>query len=212
MIVIGARGFAKHCLEVLYKKGEVDDNLVFYDDLNNDTPDLLFNKFKVLRNIKSLEEYLQTINADYILGVGGPIIRKTLVEKIDHLGGFLRSLISQDSIIGTFGVELGIGLNIMENVLISSEVKVGKGTLINLHASLSHDVKVGQYCEIAPGARLLGRSVVGDLTHIGSNAVILPDIHIGSNVKVGAGAVVTKDVPDNMVVAGVPAREIKKIY
>src|SRR5690625_6212434 len=40
---------------------------------------------------------------------------------------------------------------------------------------------------------------------IGSNATILPGVTIGDNAVVAAGAVVTKDVPENTVVAGVPA-------
>lgn len=46
---------------------------------------------------------------------------------------------------------------------------------------------------------------------IGANAVILPGVIIGKNAIVGAGAVVTKDVEDNAVVAGVPAKFIRKI-
>ena len=45
---------------------------------------------------------------------------------------------------------------------------------------------------------------------IGSNTIILPNIKIGSNVIVAAGSVVTKDIPDDSVVAGVPARVIGK--
>jgi acetyltransferase-like isoleucine patch superfamily enzyme len=46
---------------------------------------------------------------------------------------------------------------------------------------------------------------------IGANAVILPGVTVGVNSVVAAGSVVTKDVPDNTVVAGVPARVIKKV-
>ena len=42
-------------------------------------------------------------------------------------------------------------------------------------------------------------------------AIILPDVTIGERAVVGAGAVVTKDVPSYTVVAGVPAKEIKKL-
>jgi acetyltransferase-like isoleucine patch superfamily enzyme len=44
---------------------------------------------------------------------------------------------------------------------------------------------------------------------IGSNVTLFP-VSIGKNVEVGAGSVVTKDVPDNYIVAGNPARIIKK--
>ena len=47
-----------------------------------------------------------------------------------------------------------------------------------------------------------------DNVFIGTNVTILNNVRIGSNVIVAAGAVVTKDVPDNVVVGGVPARVI----
>ena len=44
---------------------------------------------------------------------------------------------------------------------------------------------------------------------IGANTTILPNIRIGSNVVIAAGSVITKDIPDNSVVAGVPAHVIE---
>lgn len=44
---------------------------------------------------------------------------------------------------------------------------------------------------------------------IGSNSIILPNVRIGSNVIIAAGSIITKDIPDNSVVAGVPARVIE---
>lgn len=46
---------------------------------------------------------------------------------------------------------------------------------------------------------------------IGAKAIILPGVTVGENAVVAAGAVVTKNVPANTVVAGVPAKVIKKI-
>ncbi|MDE7077446.1 MAG: sugar O-acetyltransferase, partial [Alistipes sp.] len=46
---------------------------------------------------------------------------------------------------------------------------------------------------------------------IGAGAMILPGVTVGENAIVAAGAVVTKDVPDNTVVAGVPAKILRKI-
>ncbi len=46
---------------------------------------------------------------------------------------------------------------------------------------------------------------------IGANAILLPGVTIGINSVVGAGSIVTKSVPDGTVVAGSPAKVIKKI-
>lgn len=50
---------------------------------------------------------------------------------------------------------------------------------------------------------------IGDNVWIGGNAVINPGVTIGNNVVVGSGSVVVKDVPDNVVVAGNPAKIIR---
>jgi maltose O-acetyltransferase len=52
---------------------------------------------------------------------------------------------------------------------------------------------------------------IGNDVWIGGNVVILPGVTIGNNCVVAAGAVVTKDVPDNSLVAGVPAKVIKTL-
>lgn len=57
-----------------------------------------------------------------------------------------------------------------------------------------------------PGSR---HPIIGENVTFGANVVVVGPITVGNNVTIGAGAVVTKDVPDNAVVAGVPARIIK---
>lgn len=54
--------------------------------------------------------------------------------------------------------------------------------------------------------------VIGDNVTLGGNVTIIGPVHIGNNVIVGAGSVVVKDVPDNCVVAGNPARIIRRNY
>lgn len=91
------------------------------------------------------------------------------------------------------------------------------------------EVRIGRNCMIAPRVSIFtaehpidattrisglesGRPVtIGDNVWIGGHAVINPGVTIGNNVVVAAGAVVTKDVPDDVVVAGVPAKIIRRI-
>lgn len=55
----------------------------------------------------------------------------------------------------------------------------------------------------------IGAPTIGDNVMVGVGAAILGPVKIGNNVSIGANAVVIHDVPDNAVVAGVPA-EIKR--
>lgn len=55
-----------------------------------------------------------------------------------------------------------------------------------------------------------GDVYIGVNCFIGIVSIILPGVHIGSNCIVGTGTVVTKDFPDNSIIAGNPAKRIKK--
>jgi serine acetyltransferase len=52
---------------------------------------------------------------------------------------------------------------------------------------------------------------IGDNVTVGANVCIIGKISIGHNVVIGAGSVVVKDVPDNVVVAGNPAKVFKRL-
>lgn len=56
------------------------------------------------------------------------------------------------------------------------------------------------------------RVVIGNDVWLGHGAVILPGVTIGHGAAVGAGAVVTKDVPPYHIVAGVPAKVLRKRF
>ena len=62
-----------------------------------------------------------------------------------------------------------------------------------------------------PEMDLFGQIIIEDNCMIGTEAMIMPNVHIGRNSIVAARAVVTKSVPENSVVAGVPARVIESI-
>jgi acetyltransferase-like isoleucine patch superfamily enzyme len=55
------------------------------------------------------------------------------------------------------------------------------------------------------------RVVIGDDVWVGGNATILPGVTIGDGAVVAAGAVVTRDVPAHSVVAGVPAKVVRRL-
>ena len=80
-------------------------------------------------------------------------------------------------------------------------------------------VQVGDNCHIGAGTVLAGvieppsakPVVIEDNVIIGANAVVLEGVRVKKGSVVAAGAVVTQDVPENVVVAGMPAKIIKKV-
>lgn len=213
MVIVGAKGFAKEVLEVCYQLQQLE-NLVFYDDVNADAPPLLYEQFPVLKTKEAAAHYFKTIDNQFTIGIGNPVLRKKLAHKFEELGGIFTSTISPLAHIGHFGNRIGDGCNIMTDALISNDVQIGKGCIVYFKSIITHDCYIGDFVEISPGVKLLGRSTVGNYSQIGANATILPDVIIGENVIVGAGAVVTKDIPDNCLVVGTPAvikKELPKI-
>ena len=111
------------------------------------------------------------------------------------------------------------------------DVTIGDYTRIGIHCTVIGPVCIGHHVNLAQGITVTALNhnfadtnrrideqgistrpvVIGDDVWIGANAVILPGVTIGRHVVVAAGAVVTKDVPDYCVVAGVPAKVVKKL-
>lgn len=207
MLIVGAGGFAKEVLEVCRQHDELSQ-LCFYDDINIHGADFLYAKFPVLKTADAARQYFKDTDNRFTIGIGKPALRQRMVHKFQDLGGVLVSTISLKADIGTFGVQIGEGANILDGVKISNDVIIGAAPIIYYNSIITHDVRVGDFVEISPDVKILGRAVIGDFCHLGAGSIILPDVQIGNNVIVGAGAVVTKNLPDNCTVVGIPAKII----
>jgi 2,3,4,5-tetrahydropyridine-2,6-dicarboxylate N-acetyltransferase len=116
------------------------------------------------------------------------------------------------------GAKIGRDSVIMMGAVINIGAEVGPGTMIDMNAVLGARAIVGKNCHIGAGAVLAGvleppsriPVIVEDDVLVGANAVVLEGSRIGRGSVVAAGAVVVADVPPGVVVAGIPARIIKK--
>ena len=98
---------------------------------------------------------------------------------------------------------------------------------LNLDRYYPAGIHVGRHTILASGVTVLSHKLIpiksenryggertntyiGDFCVIGIGAIIMAGVRIGDDVVVGAGAVVTRDIPSNTMVAGNPARVIRK--
>ncbi len=128
--------------------------------------------------------------------------------------------IGDESKIGTF-VEIQKGAKIGRRVKVSSHSFICEGVTIEDEVFIGHGVmfindryprsttedgalQTDEDWQVTP-------TLIKKRASIGSNATILCGVTVGENAIVGAGAVVTKDVPPNAIVAGVPAKIVRKL-
>ena len=106
------------------------------------------------------------------------------------------------------------------NSSIPYQCKIGKGTRFSyggIAVVIHKRAVIGDNCVIGSCVTLGGKSglekvpIVGNNVEISTGSKLLGEITIGNNVLIGANAVVVKNVPDNVIVAGVPAKIIKNL-
>ena len=136
------------------------------------------------------------------------------------------------SFVNAYGCEIGDESRVGAFVEIQKGVVIGRRCKISSHSFLCEGVTIEDNVFIGHGVmftndkfpratnpdgspqseadwQVLPTLVKGGAS-IGSNATIIAGVVIGEKALVGAGAVVTRDVPDGAVVAGVPARPVRK--
>jgi len=210
MIIAGAKGFAKEVFELLYRMDKPTD-LAFFDNVSTDLSAKLYDAYEVLRTTEEVQQWMGP-DKRFILGVGNPKVRRILAELLRSSGGTLTSIVAPSVRIGAFGIHLGEGCTIMDDCILTTDIRVGEGVLMNVCCTIGHDSIIHDYCELMPGTRISGHVELGENCVTGTNSVILPGVKIGANSIIGAGSVVTKDIEPNVVAVGTPAKVIKQLH
>lgn len=104
---------------------------------------------------------------------------------------------------------LSPGVFVGANSIVSAGAVLGEHVFINRGVTIGHDTRLGDYSRVQPGSNLGGLSVIGEGVTVGIGATLIERLRVGNRSVIGAGAVVLQDVPENVLVTGIPAK-VKK--
>lgn len=196
----------------VFIKGNLQ-KLTFPKDIENFTEDhsgVIFGDWPVVQ--KFLQAHTEEISAYHVENSA----RNSAVPLLDLKKANAR--IEPGAIIRD-QVAIGNNAVVMMGAIINIGAEIGDNSMIDMGVVMGGRAIVGKHCHIGAGAVLAGviepasaKPVqIDDNVLVGANAVVIEGVHVGEGAVVAAGAIVTKDVPAHTMVAGVPAKVIKRV-
>jgi sugar O-acyltransferase (sialic acid O-acetyltransferase NeuD family) len=123
----------------------------------------------------------------------------------DELGIRIVSLVDPRAHIGA-DVTIGDGALIEAGAVVGPGTEVGEGAIVDVGAIVAHDCFLGPFSHLSPGCALSGVVCLRENVLVGVGAAINSTVTVGRNVIITPGAAVMNDLPDDVIVGGVPAK------
>jgi sugar O-acyltransferase (sialic acid O-acetyltransferase NeuD family) len=208
VLIIGGGGHTKVLIEALKLRSTTILGILDADPSKCGTD---VSGIRVLGDDNTLSSYspdtLQLVNG--IGSVHVPKIRMTIFEKFKAKGFTFATVIHPSAVVAS-DVVIDEGAQIMAGAVIQPGCTIGSNAIVNTNVSVDHDCLIGCHVHLSPGVTLSGGVRVGDAVHLGSGATVIQGVIIGKNSLVGAGAVVVNDIPNEVEVKGIPAKQVVK--
>jgi sugar O-acyltransferase (sialic acid O-acetyltransferase NeuD family) len=204
LAILGASGHGKVVADTAQCCGW--DLVDFFDDA---LPALTSNgSWPVVGDSAAMLARLQDYDG-IVVAIGHNAVRHTKLLALIEAAAPVVSLIHPMAFVSQRAV-LGIGSVVFAGAVVNIDARIGVGAILNTGCSVDHDCVLGGAVHISPGARLAGGVNIGDRSWIGIGASVKQLIRVGHDSVVGSGASVVSDVPDGVLVVGVPAKIVSK--
>lgn len=207
VFIVGAGGQARVVYDIISYDRSFE--VIGFTDIVLRTPnEKIFGKPVLGKHEIWPELYNKGIKAA-IVAIGDNNIRAQHFYKLKKLGFELINAIHPNSSIAP-SAKTGKGVVVSSGAIINTNARIGNNCIVNTGSVVEHECIVANHVHIAPRVCVAGRTRIGEKSFIGIGSVVKEYLTIGRNVVVGAGSVVLDDVPDNVMVAGIPAVVKKK--
>lgn len=206
-IIIGAGTYGEVYLAYLQEAGV--EIIGFLDD-NKDLHGSLVKGIRVLGSIDLLPYLRDVYQVEAVYcPIGNNKLRTQFLSLAKHLGYQIPNFIHSSVIISP-SVVLGEGVYILLNTSIMPYVTIKNYVMISMNSNIAHHSVLEEGTFISTGVNFGASIVAHKYSYIGISATIMTGVkELGEDCLIGAGAVVIKDIPDNAVVAGVPAKILR---
>jgi len=202
--ILGAGNVARDVLEIYRELGIINCVRGFIEESSTRTG-------QEICGIKIFNDsILETLDRKVLLvaAIGLPL-KQAFIERAVAMGFSFDTIVHPTAIIGS-RIDIGEGCIIFPGVILTHDIKIGRQSIINVSSNISHDCFLGDYVTVCPGVNIAGRVNIHDGTWVGIGATIINKINIGQKSFISAGAVVINDVPNEVIIAGVPAKVIRE--
>jgi sugar O-acyltransferase (sialic acid O-acetyltransferase NeuD family) len=134
-------------------------------------------------------------NTHFILGVGNPEARETLLAQLVQLAANVRfgSVVHKSATILP-NVTVDDGVFVAPNSTIAIGTHLKRHAVVNQNCSVGHDSVVGEFAVLSPGCILSGNTTIGAASFLGSGAITYPGVTLGERCVLSAGTVASRDL------------------
>ena len=207
IILVGAGGHGKACLEVIESNNEY--RIKGFIDAGGAEERMVLG-YPILGEDHLIDEQAKITNLQFLVTVGHIKSAVTRVKIFDHIlkaGGKLATVIASTAVVSRFAT-VEEGTIVMHQVLVNAAARIGRNVILNSKCLIEHDCVIGDHVHISTGALINGTCSIGSRVFVGSGAVLKNDIHISSDVVIGAGSYVRHSILEKGVYSGNPAKKI----
>lgn len=132
-------------------------------------------------------------------GFGYYFLDDGTIGKVEHYGG----VIIEDH------VEIGCNTCVDRGTI--DDTFIGRNAKIDNLVHIAHNVRIKENACVVAGAIVCGSAELQENSYVAPGGIVKNQVLVGKNALVGLGAVVTNDIDESMVVAGIPAKNIRKV-